>query len=82
MGMREPQMTVRAAAKEIGIAPTTLYRWIARGTVDAEPARSGVQMLPVSRVREIKAEVEDIKAGNSGVLPRAQRPKSDECSRG
>lgn len=82
MTVREPQMTVRAAAKEIGVAPTTLYRWIARGTVDAEPARSGVQMLPASRVREIKAEVADIKSGNGGVLPRAQRPESDGPPRG
>lgn len=75
---REPQMTVRAAAREVGVAPTTLYRWIARGTVEAEPARSGVRMIPVSRVRELQAEVADIKAGNGGVLPRAQRP--DEAS--
>lgn len=68
----EKMWVVKNAARRIGVAHTTLYRWIDKGTVKTRLSAGGVVLIPDSEVRRLMEEVASIKATNEGELPRGQ----------
>lgn len=72
-GTTKKRRTVKKAAEELGIAHTTLYRWIDKGTVKPWMSKGGVMMIPDKVFLDLQEEIAEIKAANDGVLPKAQK---------
>ena len=61
---------VRDAAHEIGVHPTTLYRWTDQKTVAYRLSAGGVRLVPEAEVQRLKEDVQILKEANGGHLPR------------
>lgn len=72
--VRAKRWIVPDAAKEIGIAVTTLYRWIDRGEVKTELSPRGFVLIVDKEVRELKEWVYRKKVLHGGTLPRGPEP--------
>lgn len=62
--------TVRDAARQIGVAHTTLYRWIDKGSVKVRESMGDVKLVPEAEVQRLQEEVQVLKEANGGHLPR------------
>lgn len=61
--------TVRDAAIQIGVAHTTLYRWIDKGSVTIRESAGDVKLVPEAEVQRLQEDVRILKDANGGHLP-------------
>lgn len=66
----EKHWVVKDAAKQIGISPSTLYRWIDKGRVKTRTSPGGAHLISNTEMERVKGEVEVTKSANGGDLPR------------
>lgn len=62
--------TVRDAAHQIGVDPTTLYRWIDKDRVRIRESTGDVKLVPEAEVQRLQEEVRILKEANGGHMPR------------
>lgn len=67
-------LSVHRAAERLGIAHTTLYRWIDQGRCAHAVTTHGVKVIPVPEVERVRVEVEaERDASGDGQLMRGRR---------
>lgn len=57
-------LTVKDAAAVVGVAASTLYRWVDRGQVRYAVNRTGVRLVPVDEARALRLERDAIVDAN------------------
>ena len=71
---RAQRWPVKKAAEEIGVAHTTLYRWVDRDEVEYSRSPGGFVIFTDKEVRRLKEWVAEEKLKNGGQLRRGGTP--------